>query len=263
MMMMTKGAWPGAWPRPGSGSGTGTECSPWDVWVRMGGAGGGVRGRGHCWGCGRCWGVVREGGVVGGVTGGVAIVSGCGQWGCGHRCGQWECGHYGCVPGGCGSEWECPEWACLSMGVPGWACLIVGVSQLGVSPYGCARVGVAHCGPGWAWLIPSVPRPPPGLPNAGKSSVLNALLGRSAVGVSRAPGRTRYFQTHYLTAQVRLCDCPGLVFPSRAPPELQVRDKPPRCDPQTPPGVTLNPPGVTLTPPRGWCSLHGPHLSCR
>ncbi|NWZ97788.1 GNL1 protein, partial [Nesospiza acunhae] len=64
--------------------------------------------------------------------------------------------------------------------------------------------------------------PRPGLPNAGKSSVLNAVLGRSAVGVSRAPGRTRYFQTHFLTAQVRLCDCPGLVFPSRAPPELQV-----------------------------------------
>nr|XP_041568666.1 guanine nucleotide-binding protein-like 1 isoform X1 [Taeniopygia guttata]XP_041568667.1 guanine nucleotide-binding protein-like 1 isoform X2 [Taeniopygia guttata] len=61
-----------------------------------------------------------------------------------------------------------------------------------------------------------------GLPNAGKSSVLNALLGRGAVGVSRAPGRTRYFQTHFLTAAVRLCDCPGLVFPSRAPPELQV-----------------------------------------
>ncbi|XP_032940067.1 guanine nucleotide-binding protein-like 1 isoform X2 [Catharus ustulatus] len=61
-----------------------------------------------------------------------------------------------------------------------------------------------------------------GLPNAGKSSVLNALLGRSAVGVSRAPGRTRYFQTHYLCGSVRLCDCPGLVFPSRAPPELQV-----------------------------------------
>ncbi|XP_068033912.1 guanine nucleotide-binding protein-like 1 isoform X3 [Anomalospiza imberbis] len=60
-----------------------------------------------------------------------------------------------------------------------------------------------------------------GLPNAGKSSVLNAVLGRGAVGVSRAPGRTRYFQTHFLTASVRLCDCPGLVFPSRAPPELQ------------------------------------------
>ncbi|XP_061216363.1 guanine nucleotide-binding protein-like 1 [Neopsephotus bourkii] len=61
-----------------------------------------------------------------------------------------------------------------------------------------------------------------GLPNAGKSSVLNALVGRSAVSVSRAPGRTRYFQTHFLTPCVRLCDCPGLVFPSRAPPALQV-----------------------------------------
>ncbi|KAM9591840.1 guanine nucleotide-binding protein-like 1 isoform 1-T1 [Morphnus guianensis] len=61
-----------------------------------------------------------------------------------------------------------------------------------------------------------------GLPNAGKSSVLNALVGRSAVSVSRAPGRTRYFQTHFLTPRVRLCDCPGLVFPSRAPPALQV-----------------------------------------
>ncbi|XP_040434032.1 guanine nucleotide-binding protein-like 1 [Falco naumanni] len=61
-----------------------------------------------------------------------------------------------------------------------------------------------------------------GLPNAGKSSVLNALVGRSAVSVSRAPGRTRYFQTHFLTPRVRLCDCPGLVFPSHAPPALQV-----------------------------------------
>ncbi|KAM9263864.1 LOW QUALITY PROTEIN: guanine nucleotide-binding protein-like 1 [Morus bassanus] len=61
-----------------------------------------------------------------------------------------------------------------------------------------------------------------GLPNAGKSSVLNALVGRGAVSVSRAPGRTRYFQTHFLTPRVRLCDCPGLVFPSRAPPALQV-----------------------------------------
>ncbi|NXK15487.1 GNL1 protein, partial [Herpetotheres cachinnans] len=70
--------------------------------------------------------------------------------------------------------------------------------------------------PEGAWLLPA------GLPNAGKSSVLNALVGRSAVSVSRAPGRTRYFQTHFLTPRVRLCDCPGLVFPSHAPPALQV-----------------------------------------
>ncbi|NXY85321.1 GNL1 protein, partial [Alcedo cyanopectus] len=73
-----------------------------------------------------------------------------------------------------------------------------------------------------AWLLKGALPPPAGLPNAGKSSVLNALLGRGAVSVSRAPGRTRYFQTHFLTPRVRLCDCPGLVFPSRAPPALQV-----------------------------------------
>lgn len=52
--------------------------------------------------------------------------------------------------------------------------------------------------------------------------MLNAVLGRKAVSVSRTPGHTRYFQTHFLTPTVRLCDCPGLVFPSRAPRELQV-----------------------------------------
>ncbi|NWU99151.1 GNL1 protein, partial [Upupa epops] len=62
----------------------------------------------------------------------------------------------------------------------------------------------------------------PGLPNAGKSSVLNALLGRGALGVSRAPGKTRSFQTHFLAPRLRLCDCPGLLFPCHGPPELQV-----------------------------------------
>ncbi|NXJ58469.1 GNL1 protein, partial [Spizaetus tyrannus] len=65
-----------------------------------------------------------------------------------------------------------------------------------------------------------------GLPNAGKSSVLNALVGRSAVSVSPPPGRTRYFQTHFLTPRVPPRDCPGLVFPSRAPPALPPRPPP-------------------------------------
>ncbi|NWJ11681.1 GNL1 protein, partial [Crypturellus undulatus] len=69
-------------------------------------------------------------------------------------------------------------------------------------------------------LIGSLPL---GLPNAGKSAVLNALGGRALVGVSRAAGRTRRFQTHLVGGgAVRLCDCPGLVFPSCAPPALQV-----------------------------------------
>lgn len=56
----------------------------------------------------------------------------------------------------------------------------------------------------------------------GKSSVINSLVGRKVVSVSRTPGHTKYFQTYYLTKTVKLCDCPGLVFPSRVAKQLQV-----------------------------------------
>ncbi|KAI2811186.1 Guanine nucleotide-binding-like protein 1 [Blomia tropicalis] len=61
-----------------------------------------------------------------------------------------------------------------------------------------------------------------GHPNVGKSSLLNALYGKKVVSVSRTPGHTKHFQTIFLTDNVRLCDCPGLVFPSHAPKALQV-----------------------------------------
>ncbi|KAG8553078.1 hypothetical protein GDO81_003260 [Engystomops pustulosus] len=53
-----------------------------------------------------------------------------------------------------------------------------------------------------------------GFPNVGKSSLINGLVGRKIVSVSRTPGHTKYFQTYFLTSTVRLCDCPGLIFPS-------------------------------------------------
>ncbi|KAF9406178.1 hypothetical protein HW555_013361 [Spodoptera exigua] len=59
-------------------------------------------------------------------------------------------------------------------------------------------------------------------PNVGKSSLLNALMGRCVVSVSKTPGHTKHFQTIYLTPQVRLCDCPGLVFPSTVPRPIQI-----------------------------------------
>lgn len=61
-----------------------------------------------------------------------------------------------------------------------------------------------------------------GQPNVGKSSLLNALMGRCVVSVSRTPGHTKHFQTIFLTPQVRLCDCPGLVFPSTVPRPIQI-----------------------------------------
>lgn len=53
-----------------------------------------------------------------------------------------------------------------------------------------------------------------GQPNTGKSSLMNAMLGRAAVGVSQTPGKTKHLQTVQLQDNVLLCDCPGLVFPA-------------------------------------------------
>lgn len=61
-----------------------------------------------------------------------------------------------------------------------------------------------------------------GYPNVGKSSLLNSIMGKKVVSVSRTPGHTKHFQTIFLTNTVRLCDCPGLVFPSQTPRTLQV-----------------------------------------
>lgn len=61
-----------------------------------------------------------------------------------------------------------------------------------------------------------------GFPNVGKSSFMNSLNGRKVVSVSRTPGHTKHLQTIFLTKNVRLCDCPGLVFPSFVPKPLQV-----------------------------------------
>ncbi|XP_034946547.1 guanine nucleotide-binding protein-like 1 [Chelonus insularis] len=61
-----------------------------------------------------------------------------------------------------------------------------------------------------------------GYPNVGKSSFMNAIIGNKVVSVSRTPGHTKHFQTIFLTKTVCVCDCPGLVFPSTVPKQLQI-----------------------------------------
>lgn len=61
-----------------------------------------------------------------------------------------------------------------------------------------------------------------GHPNAGKSSLINGIFGKKVVSTSRTPGHTKHLQTIFLSKSVRLCDCPGLVFPAKAPRELQI-----------------------------------------
>ena len=53
-----------------------------------------------------------------------------------------------------------------------------------------------------------------GYPNVGKSSTINSLMETKKTSVSATPGRTKHFQTLYLTNDIMLCDCPGLVFPA-------------------------------------------------
>ncbi|EOD19407.1 hypothetical protein EMIHUDRAFT_242840 [Emiliania huxleyi CCMP1516] len=52
-----------------------------------------------------------------------------------------------------------------------------------------------------------------GHPNVGKTSLLNALVGRKVASVSRTPGHTKHLQTWELTPRLTICDSPGLVFP--------------------------------------------------
>lgn len=61
-----------------------------------------------------------------------------------------------------------------------------------------------------------------GQPNVGKSSLINSIFGKKVVSASKTPGHTKHLQTMHLTSGIRVCDCPGLVFPSIIDKNLQI-----------------------------------------
>ena len=64
-----------------------------------------------------------------------------------------------------------------------------------------------------------------GHPNVGKTSLLNAIVGRKVASVSRTPGHTKHLQTWQLTPLITICDSPGLVFPVAAATSNDVGDE--------------------------------------
>lgn len=50
-----------------------------------------------------------------------------------------------------------------------------------------------------------------GYPNVGKSSVINSLANRKAVGVSSVAGYTKTIQEVDIDSKVTIIDCPGVV----------------------------------------------------
>lgn len=55
-----------------------------------------------------------------------------------------------------------------------------------------------------------------GYPNVGKSSTINALFGSKKTAVASTPGKTKHFQTLFVSDTLCICDCPGLVMPQFA-----------------------------------------------
>jgi ribosome biogenesis GTPase A len=60
-----------------------------------------------------------------------------------------------------------------------------------------------------------------GLPNSGKSSVINAILGRSAARTEDRAGVTRQLQWFRVAANLELMDTPGILVPKIESPDAQ------------------------------------------
>jgi nuclear GTP-binding protein len=63
-----------------------------------------------------------------------------------------------------------------------------------------------------------------GYPNVGKSSVINSLKRSRAVGVSSTPGFTKSVQEVEIESNIKILDCPGIVFDTSQDPDMVLRN---------------------------------------
>ncbi|OMJ91168.1 hypothetical protein SteCoe_6336 [Stentor coeruleus] len=63
-----------------------------------------------------------------------------------------------------------------------------------------------------------------GYPNVGKSSVINSLRRSKAVGVSSTPGFTKCIQEVEIESNIKILDCPGIVFDTSFDPDMVLRN---------------------------------------
>lgn len=63
-----------------------------------------------------------------------------------------------------------------------------------------------------------------GMPNVGKSSLINSLLRRKAAGVSSLPGHTKVLKEVELDSKVTVIDCPGIIISNEDETTLLLRN---------------------------------------
>jgi len=63
-----------------------------------------------------------------------------------------------------------------------------------------------------------------GFPNVGKSSIINSLKRSKVASVSNVPGHTRVQQEIVLDKNIKLIDCPGVVFSKDDPDSLMLKN---------------------------------------